>query len=169
MSINISLYQLEEHMFYPFVKDCLDRYGLRPETITFELTESQSVSDWEFVNRQFNQFHQLGIKIAMDDFGTGYSSLGFLKNFSCNLIKIDRLFVQDILTGEFDQNLVKYTIMLCHSIGMEVCIEGVEEEEAYIFLRDECKADIIQGFYFGRPERKQVFLRRLKSLKRKTG
>lgn len=169
MSINISLYQLEEHMFYPFVKDCLDRYGLRPETITFELTESQSVSDWEFVNRQFNQFHQLGIKIAMDDFGTGYSSLGFLKNFSCNLIKIDRLFVQDILTGAFDQNLVKYTVMLCHSIGMEVCIEGVEEEEAYIFLRDECKADIIQGFYFGRPERKQVFLRRLKSLKRKTG
>ena len=169
MSVNISLYQLEEHMFYPFVKDCLDRYKIRPETITFELTESQSVSDWEFVNRQFNQFHKLGIKIAMDDFGTGYSSLGFLKDFSCNLIKIDRVFVKDILFNEFDRNLVKYTIVLCHSIGMEVCIEGVEEEEAYIFLRDECDADIIQGFYFGRPERKQVFLRRLKSLQKRTG
>ena len=98
----------------------------------------------------------------MDDFGTGYSSLGFLKNFNCNIIKIDRVFIQDILKSEFDRNLVKYAIMLCHSIGMKVCIEGVEEEKAYIFLRDECKADYIQGFFFGYPEMEDVFLRRLK-------
>ncbi len=161
MSINISLYQLEEHTFFPFVKDCLERHGLDPHTIIFELTESQSVSDWEFVNRQFAQFHDLGILIAMDDFGTGYSSLGFLKHFACNIIKVDRVFVQDILKSEFDRNLVKYTVMLCHSIGMDVCIEGVEEEEPYLFLRDECKADVIQGFYFGYPEPKDVFMKRL--------
>ena len=163
MSINISLYQLEERMFFPFVKDCIERHDIDPHTLTFELTESQSVYDWEFVNKQFSEFHDFGIKIAMDDFGTGYSSLGFLKNFNCNIIKIDRMFVQDILTSNFDRNLVKYAIMLCHSIGMEVCIEGVEEEDAYIFLRDECDADQIQGFYFGRPETEEVFVRRLKS------
>lgn len=162
MSINISLYQLEERMFFPFVKDCIERHEIDPHTLTFELTETQSVYDWEFVNKQFAEFHDFGIKIAMDDFGTGYSSLGFLKNFNCNIIKIDRMFVQDILTSNFDRNLVKYAIMLCHSIGMEVCIEGVEEEDAYIFLRDECDADQIQGFYFGRPETEEVFLRRLK-------
>ena len=161
MSINISLYQLEEHMLYPFVEDCLSRYDMDPSKIIFELTESQSVSDWEFVNQAFDQFHRLGIQIAMDDFGTGYSSLGLLKNFSCNIIKIDRVFVEDILSSEFNRNLVKYTIKLCHSIGMVVCIEGVEEEEPYIFLRDECKADIIQGFYFGRPEPEDVFIKRL--------
>ncbi len=162
MSINISLYQLEEHMFFPFVKDCIERHEIDPTTITFELTESQSVYDWEFVNKQFADFHNLGIKIAMDDFGTGYSSLGFLKNFTCNVIKIDRVFIEDILKNDFDKNLVKYTVMLCHSIGMEVCIEGVEEEDAYIFLRDECKADYIQGFFFGYPEMENVFVRRLK-------
>ena len=161
MSINISLYQLEEHMLYPFVEDCLARHDMDPSKIIFELTESQSVSDWEFVNKAFAQFHELGIQIAMDDFGTGYSSLGFLKNFSCNIIKIDRVFVEDILKNEFNRNLVKYTIMLCHSIGMVVCIEGVEEEDPYRFLRDECDADIIQGFYFGRPEPEDVFLKRL--------
>lgn len=161
MSINISLYQLEERMFYPFVKDCIERYNIDPHTLTFELTESQSVYDWEFVNKQFSEFHELGIKIAMDDFGTGYSSLGFLKNFNCNIIKIDRMFVQDIMTSAFDRNLVKYAIMLCHSIGMEVCIEGVEQEEAYIYLRDECDADQIQGFYFGYPEREEIFIKRL--------
>jgi len=162
ISINISLYQLEEHMFFPFVEDCVARYGIDPTTIIFELTESQSVYDWEFVNKQFASFHELGIQIAMDDFGTGYSSLGFLKNFACNVIKIDRVFVQDILKSDFDRNLVKYTIKLCHSIGMKVCIEGVEEEKAYIFLRDECKADYIQGFFFGYPEMEDVFVKRLK-------
>lgn len=162
MSINISLYQLEERMFYPFVEDCIARHQIDPGTLIFELTESLNVYDWEFVNRQFSAFHDLGIQIAMDDFGTGYSNLGFLKNFTCNIIKIDRIFIEDILTSKFDQNLIKYVTMLCHSIGMQVCIEGVEDEETYKFLRDECNVDQIQGFYFGYPEMEDVFVKRFK-------
>ena len=163
MSINISLYQLEEHMFFPFVQDCIQRHNINPSTLTFELTESHNVYDWEFVNKQFQEFHDLGIQVAMDDFGTGYSNLGFLKNFACDIIKIDRMFVKDILDNDFDKNLVKYTIMLCHSIGMEVCIEGVEDEDCYKYLRDECNADQIQGFYFGHPEPENVFVKRFKN------
>ena len=162
MSINISLYQLEERMFYPFVEDCIARHQIDPSTIIFELTESLNVYDWEFVNRQFSAFHDLGIQIAMDDFGSGYSNLGFLKNFNCNIIKIDRVFIEDILNSPFDQNLVKYVTMLCHSIGMQVVIEGVEDEETYKFLRDECNVDQIQGFYFGYPEMEDVFVKRFK-------
>lgn len=160
MSINISLYQLEERMFFSFVEDCIRRHDIDPSTLTFELTENQNVYDWDFVNSQFSEFHKMGIKIAMDDFGTGYATLGFLKNFACNIIKIDRIFVQDLLTNTFDKNLVKYTIMLCHSIGMEVCIEGVEDEETYLYLRDECHADQIQGFFFGYPEKEEIFVKR---------
>ena len=163
VSINISLYQLEEHMLFEFVKDCLDRYQIDPTRLTFELTESHNIYDWDFVNKQFQAFHDLGIKISMDDFGMGYSNLGFLKNFQCNEIKIDRVFVEDILHSDYDKNLVKYVIMLCHAVGMEVCIEGVEDEATYIFLRDECGADIIQGFYFGYPETEDVFVKRLKN------
>ncbi|MBR3745948.1 MAG: EAL domain-containing protein, partial [Selenomonadaceae bacterium] len=65
------------------------------------------------------------------------------------------------LHSDYDKNLVKYVIMLCHAVGMEVCIEGVEDEATYIFLRDECGADIIQGFYFGYPETEDVFAKRL--------
>ncbi len=162
MSINISLYQLEERMFLPFVEDCLARHQIDPTTLTFELTESQRVYDWDFVNQQFSAFHDLGIKIAMDDFGTGYSNIGFLKNFTCDIIKIDRMFVEDITKSQFDKNLLKHMIMLCHSVGMEVCVEGIEQEEEYLYLRDECKADQIQGFYFGYPEQEEVFERRFK-------
>ena len=160
ISVNISLYQLEEHMFYDFVKDCLDRYQIDPRALVFELTESNKVYDWDFVNKQFQAFHELGIKIAMDDFGMGYANLAFKKNFKCNQIKIDRFFVEDLINSEYDREIVKHIIMMCHAVGMEVVIEGVEDEATYIFLRDVCNADIIQGFYFGYPETEDVFAKR---------
>jgi len=160
VSVNISLYQLEEHTFYDFVKDCIERHQINPRTLVFELTESHNVYDWDYVNKQFQAFHDLGIKISMDDFGMGYSNLGFLKNFKCNQIKIDRVFVEDLLNSEYDRQLVKHVVMLCHAVGMEVCIEGVEDEATYIYLRDVCNADIIQGFYFGYPETVDVFVKR---------
>lgn len=160
VSVNISLYQLEEQMFYEFVKDCIERHQIDPRTLVFELTESNKVYDWDFVNKQFNAFHDLGIKIAMDDFGMGYANLAFMKNFRCNQVKIDRTFVENILISEYDRQIVKHVIMMCHATGMEVCIEGVEDEATYIFLRDVCDADIIQGFYFGRPETEDVFVQR---------
>ncbi|MBR4641700.1 MAG: GGDEF and EAL domain-containing protein [Selenomonadaceae bacterium] len=160
ISVNISLYQLEEHMFYDFVKDCIDRYQVNPRNLVFELTESNKVYDWDFVNKQFQAFHELGIKIAMDDFGMGYANLAFLKNFKCNQIKIDRFFVEDLINSEYDREIIKHVIMMCHAVGMEVVIEGVEDEPTYIFLRDVCGADIIQGFYFGYPETEDVFVKR---------
>ena len=110
ISVNISLYQLEEHTFYDFVKDCIERHQIDPSRIVFELTESHNIYDWDFVNKQFQAFHELGIKISMDDFGMGYSNLGFLKNFRCNQIKIDRVFVEDILNSEYDRQLVKHVV-----------------------------------------------------------
>ncbi len=160
ISVNISLYQLEEHMLYDFVKDCIERHGIDPHKLVFELTESHDIYDWDYVNKQFQAFHDLGIKIAMDDFGMGYANLAFLKNFRCNQIKIDRVFVEDVLNSEYDRQLIKHVIMMCHAVGMEVCIEGVEDEATYVYLRDVCGADIIQGFYFGYPETEDVFVKR---------
>lgn len=161
MSINISLYQLEEQMLYPFVADCIERHGVDPSTIVFELTEGQNVTDWEFVNSQFAAFRNLGIKIAMDDFGSGYATLDFLKQFKCDIVKLDRSVIINLLKSDYDKNLVKYTVKLCHAIDMELCVEGVENEDVYEYLRDECEVEKIQGFYFGRPEPEEVFMKRL--------
>lgn len=160
ISVNISLYQLEEQMFFAFVKDCIERYQINPSKLVFELTESNKVYDWDFVNKQFNDFHDLGIKIAMDDFGMGYANLAFMKNFRCDQVKIDRAFVEEVLSSEYDRNIIKYIIMMCHANNMEVCVEGIEDEATFVFLRDVCGADIIQGFYFGYPETEDVFVKR---------
>lgn len=160
VSVNISLYQLEEQMLYEFVADCLERHQIDPRTVVFELTESNKVYDWDFVNKQFNAFHDLGIKIAMDDFGMGYANLAFLKNFHCNQVKIDRYFVENLVNSEYDKQIIKHVIQMCHAVGMEVVVEGIEDEATYIYLRDECNADVIQGFYFGYPETTDVFVKR---------
>ena len=151
MSINISSVQIRDMTFFPFVREAIRRIGVPPEAVTLELTESTIVSDWTFINQQFNEFRDQGVQIAMDDFGTGYSSLAYLKNLSCDIVKVDRAFVKNILDNDFDTKLVEYTVTLCRSVGIRTCIEGVEENEVYEIVTNRCGADYIQGYLFGRP------------------
>ena len=157
MSINLSYVQLRDPSFKDAVKACVERYGVDPKSIILELTEHTVTSDWNFINREFASLRECGLKIAMDDFGTGCSSLAMFKNLSCDIVKIDRAFVKEILSSDFDRRIVEYTVELCHSVGMSVCIEGVETEEEYELLTKTCKVDSIQGYLFGRPETQQGF------------
>lgn len=158
MSINMSYEQLKDLSFRQFVIECLQRHDLPAEAIILELTESKIVADWGFINKQFDEFREHGIAIAMDDFGTGYSSLASLKYLSCDIVKIDREFVKKILENDFDLKLVQYVVALCHSIGIKCCIEGVEGEPEYKLLTKECNADFIQGYLFGKPEDTETFV-----------
>ena len=130
---------------------------MNPASIVLELTEHTVIADWDFINRQFASLRECGLKIAMDDFGTGCSSLAMFKNLSCDIVKIDRAFVKQILWSDFDRRIVDYTVELCHSMGMKVCIEGVETQAEYDLLAKTCKVDSIQGYLFGRPETKEGF------------
>ena len=157
MSVNMSYDQIKDGGFCDFVADCLARWQVPTDAVVLELTESRIVADWHFINREFDKFRRMGLRIAMDDFGTGYSSLAMFKNLSCDIVKIDREFVRDIENGEFDLKLVKYAVDLCHSKGMHTCIEGVEKESAYKILAEKVGADYIQGYLFGHPEPMATF------------
>ena len=159
MSINVSYAQIKDVTFFPFVRDAIERIGVPPQAVTLELTESTIVSDWTFLNQQFDEFREQGVQIAMDDFGTGYSSLAYLKKLSCDIVKIDREFVKHILNNDFDRRLVEYTVTLCHSVGIRSCIEGVEENAVYELVKNRCGADYIQGYLFGRPVAEEDFVR----------
>lgn len=159
MSVNVSYVQFKEDVFKTFVVDCIEAAGVSPSSIVLELTESCIAADLDFLNKEFGFLRKKGIVIAMDDFGTGYSSLSFLKNLSTDIVKIDREFVRQILYSTFDQMLVEYTIKLCHSIGLEVCIEGTEMKEEYRMIKS-LAPDFIQGYLFGRPETQAEFNRK---------
>lgn len=159
MSVNVSYAQIKDITFLPFVFETLEALALPPEAVTLELTESMIVSDWTFLHQKFTEFRDRGVRIAMDDFGTGYSSLAYLKKLPCDVVKVDREFVRHITDNDFDRELVEYTVTLCHRVGIQVCIEGVEEEKVYDIVTKDCRADFIQGYLFGRPVSEEDFVR----------
>ena len=110
-----------------------------------------------FAYEMYSQMKEIGIKTAMDDFGTGYSSLGILKQVPANIVKIDRAFVKDIINSRFDITFIEFITRICHSVGIKVCLEGIETKEEFDLVSN-LEIDYIQGYYFGKPQpKKSIF------------
>jgi len=96
------------------------------------------------------ELHAMGIRLSVDDFGTGYSSLAYLRRLPIDEIKIDKSFVQGMVTDLGDHAIVRAIIDLGHSLGLRVVAEGVEEEAARDALLS-LSCDELQGFLLARP------------------
>ena len=106
--------------------------------------------DDSYIDDALQNLHQLGVKLSMDDFGTGYSSLSYLRQYSFDVLKIDRSFISGITEKKEDLDLVKATIAMAHSLDLSVVAEGVETHEQ-LFLLDGLGCDLVQGYYFSKP------------------
>ena len=124
--------------------------GIPFSNIGFEVTESLAINDMGRMKEILHSISSLGIAISLDDFGTGYSSLINIKEMPLSTIKIDKSFIDDLMLNSNTEIFVKMIIELAHALNIRVCAEGVEEEFQYNRLL-ELNADIIQGYYFGKP------------------
>lgn len=156
VNVNLSYLQIEGSDFVGFLRKTLQEEGFPAEKLVLELTESYFAKENSMVQEIFKEIRSIGVRIAMDDFGTGYSSLGALKDSPADIVKIDRTFMKDILTSSFDATFIRFVVELCHDVGIEVCLEGVETEEEYGTV-SKMGLDMIQGFLFGRPLTKEDF------------
>lgn len=158
MHINVSYLQIVEPDFIPYIQELLDKFELPARHIVLELTESYFVTDMPALKATFQRLQDIGIHIAMDDFGTGYSSLGMMAQTLADIVKIDRMFISFINDKEhfFNRAFIQAVINLCHSIGILVCVEGVESKDELDTVR-EMSADSIQGFYISKPATPEAF------------
>ena len=122
------------------------------ERLVFEITEEAIFSESELstLKKHLNSLSQLGIRIAIDDFGTGYSGLDFITQYSFDIIKIDRVFVNNLNDSQTIRPLLESMRTLATTLNMSVVVEGVEEESQLMVLR-QLGFYNIQGFYFSKP------------------
>ncbi|WP_068314386.1 putative bifunctional diguanylate cyclase/phosphodiesterase [Polycladidibacter hongkongensis] len=150
MCVNISPSQLGLPDFPQLIKSLCEKYKVDPAVLELEVTEEILMNYTESTGKILNDLQEMGVSIALDDFGTGFSNLNYLRKHRFNKIKIDRTFLSDIENDKDAREIVRSLINLGQSIGMAVCIEGVETAEQYHVLKD-MGAEILQGFLFSKP------------------
>ena len=115
-----------------------------------EITESVLIDDFEAVSEKLKLLRGFGIRISLDDFGTGFSSLSYLKKLPIDTLKIDKSFIDTVLTDNSTQVITESILNMVKALGFESIAEGVEEEQQYHYLRS-VGCDVIQGYLFGKP------------------
>jgi diguanylate cyclase (GGDEF)-like protein/PAS domain S-box-containing protein len=143
----------------------MERYGVQPEQINLEITESLLVRGTERVVAIMNELVAMGMSLALDDFGTGYSSLAYLKKFPISTLKIDRSFVIGLPFEENDCAIARAIVTMAQQLRQEIVAEGVETPEQMRFLR-ELGCDQLQGYLFSPPVPDTEFAAMLREGKR---
>lgn len=151
LSLNFSRVNFLNANFLNQVKDISSRYLFNRDFLHIEITESAYVENDELVANSILRINELGFKLEMDDFGTGYSSIGSLMNLKCNVVKMDRLFVENNLRLKSEQIFLESLVKMFVGIGLDVTVEGVESEYVVKQVRRIAPNILIQGFYFFKP------------------
>lgn len=150
VNVNLSVVQLLQTDIVDLVKTTLMETGIKPENLVLEVTESLAINDMERMKDILNQIKTLGVNLALDDFGTGYSSLNHIREIAVDIIKVDQSFVKDMADDPYSQSFIKMIAELGESIGVAICVEGIETQEQYEVLQG-MKVKYIQGYYFDHP------------------
>ncbi len=150
MAVNVSVPQLLRPAFATQVLSCLVEFGIKPERLCLELTESQMMEEPRLALAALSEIAAVGVCIAIDDFGTGYSSMAYLRDLPAKQLKIDRTFVTNLPHSPKDVAVVRAMVSLAHSLGMRTVAEGVETQEQLAYLR-ELGSDFAQGYLLGEP------------------
>jgi len=163
VAINLSAAQFRSKDLVSSVVSALTISGLSHRRLELEVTETSIVNDGEAVFGALRELQELGIQIALDDFGTGYSSLSILQKFPFDKIKIDRSFVNELLSGDEDSRAIaRAVVRFAVSLGKTTTAEGVEtKEQLEILSAENCTQ--MQGYFFSKPVRSretmQIFSR----------
>jgi EAL domain-containing protein (putative c-di-GMP-specific phosphodiesterase class I) len=152
VAVNVSPIQFHRGGLHETIVQALAASGLAPARLEIEITESVFLDGADSTLKLLHSLRSIGVRVALDDFGTGYSSLSYLQSFPFDKIKIDRSFIENILTRPGASAIVAAITELAHALGMETTAEGVEDNAQLAELRSRgCSS--VQGFLFAKPMR----------------
>jgi diguanylate cyclase (GGDEF)-like protein len=150
VSVNVSARDLIDDYLPHYVLQLLREQELSPDRITLEVTENSVMQQFNRVMSVLECLLDVGVRISLDDFGTGQSSLAQLRNMPLRELKIDKSFVMSLPENAQNEAIVRTTVKLAHSLGLEVVAEGVENEEALRLLAG-AGCEQAQGFFMSKP------------------
>jgi len=156
VSVNLSASQFRDGALVEGIRRALHDAELDARYLEVELTEGVVMSDPEKSIAVLERLSEMGVLVSVDDFGTGYSSMSYLRRFPIDKLKIDRVFIDEILSRPEDASIVRAIISLAHSLSLKVVAEGVETQAQLEFLVS-AGCDEYQGYYFSRPLPAQDF------------
>lgn len=132
------------------IAQSLKLHNVSPDRLTFEITESASISNLVATTAMITQLQKIGCQFSIDDFGTGFSTFSYLKQLPANQVKIDGSFVKDMTQDNIDKALVNAIKDISHSLGKTCVAEYVEDQETFELLK-EIGVDYAQGYFIGKP------------------
>ena len=150
VAVNVSAKQLRDESLVTDIAAALGKYGVSPNLLEIEVTESCLLEQAEQAIRVLDALVEKGLTVSIDDYGTGFSNLSYLKLLPIHALKIDRSFIRDIRNDANDAVIVASTITLAHNLGLRVVAEGVETREQLVHLKT-AGCDEVQGYYLQRP------------------
>jgi diguanylate cyclase (GGDEF)-like protein/PAS domain S-box-containing protein len=152
MSVNVSSLQFARDQYATTVQEILAATGVRPECLELELTETLVMSNVKTSAHRMQKLKDLGLRIAVDDFGTGYSSLSHLYQLPIDTLKLDRSFIEELITPSGTRPIVSAIIALAKTLGMSTVAEGIETREQ-LSVVTELGYERVQGNLVGAPNR----------------
>lgn len=162
VSINISAIQLMSKDFTKNLFDTMDKMYINPEDINLEITESMFTDNYQEINHILGELKNSGIHIAIDDFGTGYSSLAREQELNITCLKIDKYFIDKLVSLNEMEAITGDIISMAHKLGHYVIAEGVESEKQRQYLKNH-GCDKIQGYLISKPLDEEVAIKTLNS------
>ena len=150
ISVNMSRMHIHDPRLREKLLDLVRRYELPPHLLELELTESAFLENESGLFESMKALQASGFQFSMDDFGSGYSSLNMLKSMPVDFIKIDRGFLNEVVTTERGKTVIRFSISLAREMDIKVIAEGVETEEQAAFLL-QAGCAYAQGYFYSRP------------------
>jgi EAL domain-containing protein (putative c-di-GMP-specific phosphodiesterase class I) len=162
-TINISGYQFGQAGFADKTASIIADHAVDPGMLKFEITESVLMESSASAVEKLKAIKNIGIKLVLDDFGTGYSSFSYLHQFPLDELKIGKSFIQEMEFNAESYEIVKSIVELAKKLGLKVVAGGVETDGNFKRVKS-LEFDMLQGYWFSKPESASTTTRRLKDM-----